>query len=120
MFIIHQIASRTYGLAAVRAYSAYSDTEFLSYAIEAWTFGQLYTLSDSDVKSGSTLGKQFAVQSECQGSELRSLLSPHMCLILVLVTMAGGTFWVSCGDLSQSVHHSLLRVCRTPILLIPA
>ncbi|KAJ7640035.1 hypothetical protein DFH06DRAFT_1334946 [Mycena polygramma] len=63
------------GNAAVRAYAAYKNPVFLELANESWSFARTYTLSETEVASGATTVKDFALQKICQGN-----------------TMAGGTF----------------------------
>ncbi|KAK7053547.1 hypothetical protein R3P38DRAFT_3576479, partial [Favolaschia claudopus] len=62
----------TYGYAAVRAYLAYANSTFLQYAIQSWSFGRSYTLSQGVTEF---TGKNFTVIGTCAGA-----------------TMAGGTF----------------------------
>ncbi|THV03949.1 hypothetical protein K435DRAFT_962088 [Dendrothele bispora CBS 962.96] len=64
-----------YGYAATKAYVAYKDEEFLTYAEISWNSGNEYTLSDDNVASQSMPFKNFPISSSCQG-----------------ISMAGGTF----------------------------
>ncbi|KAK7438648.1 hypothetical protein VKT23_017981 [Stygiomarasmius scandens] len=66
----------TYGYAAMRAYAAYADKEFLDLAQINWQYGRQYTISDSDVAAGHMASKDFSISVSCNGA-----------------TMAGGTFW---------------------------
>ncbi|KAK7436907.1 hypothetical protein VKT23_018927 [Stygiomarasmius scandens] len=70
-----------YGYAAMRAYAAYADQDFLVYAQDNWQYGRQYTVSDSDVAAGLMASKNFSISVNCQG-----------------VTMAGGTFWKNDRD----------------------
>ncbi|KAJ7468995.1 hypothetical protein FB451DRAFT_1368658 [Mycena latifolia] len=65
----------TYGYAAIRAYAAYQNPVFLTYAIDSWSFGQAYTISST---SESVVGKNLTIEDDCQGT-----------------TMAGATFWTT-------------------------
>ncbi|KAJ6452629.1 hypothetical protein C8R45DRAFT_1040419 [Mycena sanguinolenta] len=65
----------TYGYAAARAYNAYQNSTFLDFAIQSWSFGRSYTLS----QGSTTLPvKNFTVEGSCNGA-----------------TMVGGTFWTT-------------------------
>ncbi|KAJ6452642.1 hypothetical protein C8R45DRAFT_1223443 [Mycena sanguinolenta] len=66
--------TQTYGYAALRAYAAYQNSTFLDFAIQSWSFGRSYTLS----QGSTTLPvKNFTVEGSCNGA-----------------AMAGGTFLV--------------------------
>ncbi|KAJ6527870.1 hypothetical protein DFH09DRAFT_1371341 [Mycena vulgaris] len=66
----------TLGHAAIRAHTAYNKSAyFLRLANESWAQARLYTISEANLTSGSLTGKNFSLQSTCQGS-----------------TMLGGTF----------------------------
>ncbi|KAK7458151.1 hypothetical protein VKT23_010059 [Stygiomarasmius scandens] len=66
----------TYGYAAIHAYQAYNDNNFLQYAQDAWQFGLSYTVSSDAMAAGKIGVKSFDLQSECNGS-----------------TIVGGTFF---------------------------
>ncbi|KAE9385377.1 hypothetical protein BT96DRAFT_840772, partial [Gymnopus androsaceus JB14] len=68
----------TYGYAAVHAYFAYNDSDFLNFAEVSWNSGNRYTLSASEIESGVMSLKSFPILQSCSGN-----------------TMAGGTFSVS-------------------------
>ncbi|KAJ7922272.1 hypothetical protein B0H13DRAFT_2655699 [Mycena leptocephala] len=61
---------RTLGHAAIRAHAAYKTAYFLGLANETWTQARLYTISEANLTSGSSTGKNFSLQSTCQGSTL--------------------------------------------------
>ncbi|KAJ7351409.1 hypothetical protein DFH08DRAFT_1078428 [Mycena albidolilacea] len=63
---------QSYGYAALQAYFAYHNSTFLQYAIQSWSFGRSYTLS----QAGTVTGKNFTALGACNGT-----------------TMAGGTSW---------------------------
>ncbi|KAK0221376.1 hypothetical protein IW262DRAFT_1373299 [Armillaria fumosa] len=64
-----------YGYAAVRAYAAYQDQDFLDRAVTSWTLGRKYTISKEQAALGTMDAKQFNITSSCNGA-----------------TMAGGTY----------------------------
>ncbi|KAF7337356.1 Glycoside hydrolase family 76 protein [Mycena sanguinolenta] len=69
------LACETYGYAATRAYAAYQNSSFLDFAIQSWSFGRSYTLSQGFT---SLPVKNFTLQGSCNGA-----------------TMVGGTFWTT-------------------------
>ncbi|KAJ7573690.1 hypothetical protein C8J56DRAFT_1065825 [Mycena floridula] len=74
----------TYGYAATRAYVAYKDTDFLTWAQESWEFGRSFVLSAADLTSGKSGSKSFNLQTQCFG-----------------ITMAGGAFYKTDSDDSE-------------------
>ncbi|KAJ6552988.1 hypothetical protein B0H19DRAFT_1263414 [Mycena capillaripes] len=64
-----------YGHAAAVAYSTYKNPVFLQYAEQVWWAVNAYTLSETDLKTGTIPLKNFPLGPTCQGA-----------------TMAGGTF----------------------------
>ncbi|KAJ7573694.1 hypothetical protein C8J56DRAFT_1173436 [Mycena floridula] len=70
-----------YGYAATRAYVAYKDIDFLTWAQESWEFGRYFTLSAADLTSGKSGSKSFNLQTQCSG-----------------ITMAGGAFYSTDDD----------------------
>ncbi|KAK7025998.1 hypothetical protein VNI00_015829 [Paramarasmius palmivorus] len=67
-----------YGYAAARAYVAYRDETFLNFAVDSWSFGNLWTITQSDAQRGHIAViavKTFDLGKECRGA-----------------TVAGGTF----------------------------
>ncbi|KAK7030960.1 hypothetical protein VNI00_013907 [Paramarasmius palmivorus] len=71
-----EIKIRTYSIAATRAYAAYRDPAFLTFAEIAWGSGREYTLSDDNIRTGSIPGKNFTIEENCERN-----------------SMAGGCFW---------------------------
>ncbi|KAF8075273.1 hypothetical protein FPV67DRAFT_625578 [Lyophyllum atratum] len=67
-----------YGIAAIRAFAVYRNHEMLDLAINIWSHGRTYTISDADVNAGKITSKAFALAGSCEGA-----------------TMAGGTFWIT-------------------------
>ena len=65
---------------------------FLQYAIQSWSFGRSYTLSQT---STTLTGKNFTVEGTCNGGESELEISSSLVSTLPIATMAGGTFWVS-------------------------
>ncbi|KAJ7117069.1 hypothetical protein C8R44DRAFT_879584 [Mycena epipterygia] len=57
--IYHDSLQRTYGYAAIRAYTAYQDPVFLQYANQSWSFGRAYTISQT---AGNLSTKDVPVQ----------------------------------------------------------
>ncbi|KAJ7061813.1 hypothetical protein C8F01DRAFT_1286910 [Mycena amicta] len=55
----------SYGRAAVRAYQAYGNHQFLDYATQSWWFGRSLSLSASDVTAKKNAWKNFTLQSDC-------------------------------------------------------
>ncbi|KAJ6529794.1 hypothetical protein B0H19DRAFT_1193253 [Mycena capillaripes] len=78
----------SYGYAAARAYAAYKDPAFLQYAIESWSFGRSFTLSQANVGAGKIGVKNFTVSAVCQGA-----------------TMVGGTFYST--DIADTAINGL-------------
>lgn len=56
---------RPYGYAAARAYAAYSDPLFLTYAVDSWWFGRAQTIFPDDLESGTLTGKNFSIAQVC-------------------------------------------------------
>ncbi|KAK1218458.1 hypothetical protein PQX77_018856 [Marasmius sp. AFHP31] len=67
-----------YGIAAAKAYAAYKDSAFLSWAETSWNSARPFVISDNDVQSGKALGKSTVIRESCSGASL-----------------AGGGFWAS-------------------------
>jgi hypothetical protein len=67
--------NRDFGLAAIRAYAVYNDQTYLESAIEAWQYVSSYTISARNVVSASIVGKNFSLETICQGSEDYSCIS---------------------------------------------
>ncbi|KAK0504473.1 hypothetical protein EDD18DRAFT_1133938 [Armillaria luteobubalina] len=88
-----------YGYAAVRAYAAYQDQDFLDRAVTSWTFARQYTISQEQAALGTMDVKRFNIPSSCNGA-----------------TMAGGTFYNTDANntdifgLSSSVSALLAEV----------
>ncbi|KAK0216387.1 hypothetical protein IW262DRAFT_214172 [Armillaria fumosa] len=59
-----------YGYAAVRAYTAYQDPNFLALAVTSWTSAKRYTISKEQAAAGTIDVKQFSLSPTCQGSTL--------------------------------------------------
>ncbi|KAJ7500086.1 hypothetical protein FB451DRAFT_1385725 [Mycena latifolia] len=91
-------ASRSVGHAAIRAYAAYKNPVFLAFANESWAFARSYTISPDDIVSESVTGKDFSLQTTCQGA-----------------SMVGGTF-----DTSNSTDSSITGLASTYFLVLSA
>ncbi|SJL17365.1 uncharacterized protein ARMOST_20915 [Armillaria ostoyae] len=59
-----------YGYAAVRAYTAYQDPDFLDLAVTSWSSARRYAISEEQATSGTMDGKQFNLSLSCQGATL--------------------------------------------------
>ncbi|KAJ8089632.1 hypothetical protein PM082_014890 [Marasmius tenuissimus] len=59
-----------YGFAAARSYLAYKDPKYLSYAVNWWSWAQKWTISEANVASGTFEGKDFTLQTECDGKSI--------------------------------------------------
>ncbi|KAJ6489400.1 hypothetical protein DFH09DRAFT_1105426 [Mycena vulgaris] len=57
---------RSYGYAAVKAYTAYKDPQFLQYAVQSWWVGRSRTISQSDLSAGKIAGKNFTLRKVCR------------------------------------------------------
>ncbi|KAJ7351410.1 hypothetical protein DFH08DRAFT_957722 [Mycena albidolilacea] len=62
--------TKSFGHAAVKAYTAYNNREFLQYAVDSWWFGRSQTLSQSDVSVGKIPGKNFSIPNVCQNATM--------------------------------------------------
>ncbi|KAJ7469010.1 hypothetical protein FB451DRAFT_1255537 [Mycena latifolia] len=79
------------GHAAIRAYVTYKNPVFLDFANTSWAFARSYTISADDIASSSVLGKDFKLETACQGA-----------------SMLGGTF-----DTSNSTDPSITGFAST-------
>ncbi|KAK0237333.1 hypothetical protein EDD85DRAFT_1024011 [Armillaria nabsnona] len=71
-------AGLSYGYAAVRAYTAYRDPDFLTIAATSWASARRYTVSLEQAATGTMETKKFTLASSCNGT-----------------TLAGGTYSIT-------------------------
>lgn len=63
------------GIYAIRAYRTYGDSAMLDLAIQVWEFCRSYTISPTDVSTGSIATKSFNIAQSCSGGACSFFIS---------------------------------------------